>query len=195
ARMMEETFSQHGLDILSHNPEARLHLEALLIDHEASLHLLVGGRACQIAKLRMRAHPRPFYRPTRPRPLLELLARLSDLARDCLRIEHLAQARAAKLLRERDADPLSPYAPASLRSSRQTPGSRADIEACSALQLQGCSRSATLPGSRSSSGRAGVAGSCSVTSARGPPLTPTIPDFVIPRLAGFPCEVAGVRVF
>jgi len=186
--LVDTVFTEEGLRALAGDPAERIYLEAILIDYEAALHLVIGGRACQIAKLRFSPRHREFYRPARAKSMIELLARLGDLVRMCGDIERLAQLRAAKLIRERDADPLAAHAPASLRSSRhhgiacdpasvhrrQQSGrqaeSRADDEACSALQLQGRSRSAIVPGSRLSSGRASGDNAQTRTTTRGPPL-------------------------
>ncbi|MEZ6029138.1 MAG: hypothetical protein R3C46_05245 [Hyphomonadaceae bacterium] len=168
--LVDTVFTEEGLRALAGDPAERIYLEAILLDYEAALHLVIGGRACQIAKLRFSPRHREFYRPSRAKSMIELLARLGDLVRMCGDIERLAQLRAAQLIRERDADPLAAHAPASFRSFRQTPGSRADGETCSVLQLQSCPRSAIVPGSRLSSGRAGGDNAQARTTTRGPPL-------------------------
>jgi len=175
ALMASEVFSPQSLFLLEHDPRARLHIEALIIDYEAALHMAIGARACQIAKMRFRFRARAYYRPTRALSVEALLARIRALVTMANNIERLAQIRAERLKRERDADPLGlsqhthltaqPY----LRSSRRTPGPRADLKACSALQLQGCAGLAIVPGSRLSSGRAGL--EYAQTPARRPPPT------------------------
>lgn len=104
--LVDTVFTEEGLRALAGDPAERIYLEAILLDYEAALHLVIGGRACQIAKLRFSPRHREFYRPSRAKSMIELLARLGDLVRMCGDIERLAQLRAAKLIRERDADPL-----------------------------------------------------------------------------------------
>jgi hypothetical protein len=106
ALMVGKVFSPESLFLLAHDPRARLHIEALVIDYESALHFAIGARACQIAKMRFRQHPRAFFRPTRALSVERLLARIRALATMVNNIERLAQARAARLIRERDADPL-----------------------------------------------------------------------------------------
>jgi len=134
--------------------------------------------------MRFRLNYSTLFKPIRALSAAALLNRIGSLVTMNNNIERLAQIRAERLKRERDADPLG-LAPAHLSSQlhlrvrrcasnpRRTPGSRADIKACSSLQLQACARLTTVPGSRLSSGRAavGLAHACAQTSARGPPPT------------------------
>jgi hypothetical protein len=106
ALMVSEVFSPQTLFLLEHDPQARLYIEALIIDYEAGLHMAVGARACQIAKMRFRFRPKAFYRPTRALSVAALLARIRALVTMCNNIERLAHIRAERLKRERDADPL-----------------------------------------------------------------------------------------
>ena len=75
ALMVREVFSPESLFLLAHDPRARLHIEALVIDYESALHFAIGARACQIANMRFRQHPRAFFRPTRALSVERLLAR------------------------------------------------------------------------------------------------------------------------
>ncbi len=59
------------LDRLASDPEARIALEAALIDYEASLRLAIAGRAHQIARLSFRPAKQTFPRPTRALPLMD----------------------------------------------------------------------------------------------------------------------------
>jgi hypothetical protein len=104
--MASQVFSPQGLYLLEHDPRFRLHIEALIIDYEAALHTAIGARACQIAKMRFRYQHRASYRPTRALSVERLLARIRALVKLCNNIERLAQIRAERLKRERDADPL-----------------------------------------------------------------------------------------
>src|SRR5690606_31667478 len=81
-------------------------IEALIIDYEAALHMAIGARACQIAKIRFRMRPRSSYRPTHALNTEALLKRIRALVVMCNNIERLAQIRAERLKREHDADPL-----------------------------------------------------------------------------------------
>ncbi|MEZ6028998.1 MAG: hypothetical protein R3C46_04525 [Hyphomonadaceae bacterium] len=169
-QLVEIASDPGSLLALAQDPAGRLHVETLILDAEDMLRLWIAMRGCQIARIRPN-RPRRRVAPhlTRPKSVFELIARIGEFAVMCADMERLAQRHADKLIRLRDADPLAAYAPPHLRSSRRTPGSRADIEPCSVLQLQACSRSATVPESRLSSGRAGVA-PVSGRAARGPPL-------------------------
>jgi hypothetical protein len=95
-----------GLHALECDAALRCTLEAIIIEYETTLHLVIGARACQIAGLRFDPGERFFPDPTHPKSALELLARLNDLIKELDRLEHLAQLRAIKLTREREADPL-----------------------------------------------------------------------------------------
>jgi hypothetical protein len=115
ALMASEVFSPQSLFLLEHDPEARLYIEALIIDYEAALHMAIGARACQIAKMRFRMHKRTTYTPTRALNVPALLARVRALVAMVNNIERLAQIRAERLKRERDANPLSLRASSPLR--------------------------------------------------------------------------------
>jgi hypothetical protein len=106
ALMASEVFSPQTLFLLEHDPQARLYIEALVIDYEAALHMAIGARACQIARLRFRYLPKTFYRPTRALNTAALLKRIRALVTMCNNIERLALIRAERLKREHDADPL-----------------------------------------------------------------------------------------
>jgi hypothetical protein len=106
ALMASEVFSPQSLFLLEHDPQARLYIEALIIDYEAALHMAIGARACQIARLRFRYLPKTFYRPTRALNTAALLKRIRALVTMCNNIERLALIRAERLKREHDADPL-----------------------------------------------------------------------------------------
>ena len=193
ALMVNYVFTDETLAEFAQDAAARLHLEAIIIDYEASLRMAITARACQIARRRFKPRAQVFYKPTRAKPLEQLLARIHQLVAIANDIERLAQREAIRLQRERDADPLATYAPAHLsaqahlRSSRRTRGSRADITSCSDLQLQSRARSATVPGSRRSSGRAAVC--LAQALARGPPHPPDCRLPTAHRLAAT-CEVA-----
>ncbi len=107
ALMASEVFRPQTLFLLARDTQARLYIEALIIDYEAALHMAIGARACQIARMRFRFHPKNFYRPTRALNTAALLKRIRALVTMCNNIERLAQIRAERLRRERDADPLA----------------------------------------------------------------------------------------
>jgi hypothetical protein len=107
ALMASQVFTPQSLFLLEHDPQARLYIEALVIDYESALHMAIGARACQIARLRFRFHPKTFYRPTRALNVAALLKRIRALVTMCNNIERLAQIRAERLKREYDADALS----------------------------------------------------------------------------------------
>ena len=105
--MLTLILNDDALDDLASDPEARIALEAALIDYEATLRLTISARAHQIAKLRFIPGKKAFHRPTRARSLVDLVKRIQILAKDCADLERLAQLQATRLKRERDADPLS----------------------------------------------------------------------------------------
>lgn len=104
--MVQLILDDDALDELARNPDARIALEAALIDYEATLRLTIAARAHQIAKLRFIPGKKSFHRPTRARSLVDLVKRIQILAKDCAGIEHLAQLQAIRLKRAHDADPL-----------------------------------------------------------------------------------------
>jgi hypothetical protein len=106
-----------GLHAIESDAALRCTLEAIIIEYETTLHLVIGARACQIAGLRFDPGERFFPDPTHPKSALELLARLNNLIKALDRLEHLAQLRAIKLRREREADPLG------LKKHHPAPGS------------------------------------------------------------------------
>ena len=113
--LVETIETNEAQQALSNDPNFRIHLEAILLDYEASLHMAIGARACQIAKLKFKPQHRAFYRPTTPKTVAELMARLDALVLMLCDIERLAQLRAQQLTSERDADPLSLRASGLLR--------------------------------------------------------------------------------
>lgn len=104
--MVREVFSPESLYLLARDPRAPACIEALIIDHEAALHFAIGARTCQIAKMRFRQQPRALFKPTRALSTERLLACIRALVKTVNNIERLAQLRAARHIRERDADPL-----------------------------------------------------------------------------------------
>ena len=149
--MVTLILNDDALDDLAADPEARIALEAALIDYEATLRLTISARAHQIAKQRFIPGKKAFHRPTRARSLVDLVKRIQILAKDCADIERLAQLQAIRLLSARDAVPLNALTLApSLRDSPL----RHDA-----------ARRATSPGfagggqSQSSTGKAGGGGS------------------------------------
>jgi len=103
--LADHACSDEGLDLLASEPEARLHLEAILIDYESTLRMTITARACQIAGRRFKPRSQAFYKPTRARPLEQLLTRIHTLVALANDIERLAQREAVRLQREHDADP------------------------------------------------------------------------------------------
>jgi len=104
--MVQLILNDDALDELAADPDARIALEAALIDYEATLRLTIAARAHQIAKLRFIPGRKSFHRPARARSLVALVKRIRSLALDCADIERLAQLQAVRLKREREADPL-----------------------------------------------------------------------------------------
>jgi hypothetical protein len=180
--MLDIVLDDDALDELAADPEARIALEAALIDYEAALRLTVSARAHQIAKLRFVPGKKAFHRPTRARSLIDLIKRIRVLAPDCADIERLAQLQAARLKREREADPLGLAAhgstDAALRAAahHQAVGVAELLKVQSGLILSLSKDEAVLTTARNAKSRA-----------------PPIFDVFLtqtPRLAGFTCEAA-----
>ena len=161
AVMIKIALDDDALDDLAADPEARIALEAALIDYEATLRLTISARAHQIARLRFVPGKKAFHRPTSARSLVDLVKRIQILAKNCADIERLAQLQAIRLLSARDADPLSVLTlKPSLRDSPLPPSLR-----FGATSRHDAARRATSPGfagggqSQSSTGKAGGGGS------------------------------------
>ena len=103
--LVKAVFCEEGLAALAHASE-RIYIEGMVRDYEATLHLAIAVRACQIAGIRFTPGARPLHFPTRAMGLPALLKRIHALVALCDDIERLAHLRAAQLKRERDADPL-----------------------------------------------------------------------------------------
>ena len=103
------------LAALAEDDVYRAYVEAIAKDYEAIVHLAIAARACAIAGIRFRPAARPFQTPSRPQSLAHLIRRIHTLVALCDDIERLAQLRAMKLRRERDADPLGLAAASPLR--------------------------------------------------------------------------------
>jgi hypothetical protein len=169
ALMASEVFSPQSLFLLEHDPQARLYIEALIIDYEAALHMAIGARACQIAKMRFRMHKRTSYTPTRALNVAALLARVRALVAMVNNIERLAQIRAERLKRERDANPLSLRASSPLRLAA-TPRSTSPSFAGGGPHASS-SLSAAGGGGATRSGVTEGAGRNAAGCPRGPPPT------------------------
>ena len=104
--MLSIVLDEDALEDLAADPEARIALEAALVDYEATLRLTISARAHQIAKLRFIPGKKSFHRPTSARSLVDLVKRIQILAKDCADIERLARLQANRLKRKREADPL-----------------------------------------------------------------------------------------
>ena len=190
--MVELILNDEALDDLAADPEARIALEAALIDYEATLRLTISARAHQIAKLRFIPGKKAFHRPTRARSLIDLVKRIRVLALDCADIERLAQLQAIHLKRERDADPLGAitHAP-SLRASplrldashRSTsPGFAGGGRRQSSTAAGGGGGAPRLRGVTEGAGR-------NAAGARAPPVFDVFANSAT-RLAGITCEAA-----
>jgi len=184
AAMLALVFNDEALTDLASDPLARIDIEAVLIDYESTLRLTIAGRAHQIAGLRFHSAPRTFPRPTHARSLVALIRRIQILARDCADIERLAQLQAARLKRQRDADPLSAYAGhgsprggAAIKSNHEAVG----VSSASSFSLILSSTRSVRP-SKDEAERPQA-------RTRGPPIFDVIPNQT-PRLAGSMCEVA-----
>ena len=94
------------LAVLAEDDAYRAYVEAIAKDYEATVHLAIAERACEIAGIRFRPVERPFHTPSRPQSLAHLIRRIHTLVALCDDIERLAQLRAIQLRRERENDPL-----------------------------------------------------------------------------------------
>ena len=191
--MLSIVLDDDALDELAADPEARIALEAALIDYEATLRLTISARAHQIAKLRFIPGKKAFHRPTRARSLVDLVKRIQILAKDCADIERLAQLQAIRLLSAREADPLSAITLAP--SLRASPLRHAAAQRAASPGFAGGGQAG-----KSSTGKAGGGGSPrlrgetegagrNAAGARAPPIFDVTPNQT-PRLAGFTCKAA-----
>ena len=106
ANLAEGMQHPETLAALAEDAAYRAYVEAIAKDYEATVHLAIAERACEIAGIRFRPVERPFHTPARPQSLAHLIRRIHALVALCDDIERLAQLRAIQLRRERDADPL-----------------------------------------------------------------------------------------
>ncbi len=197
--MVQLILDDDALDELASNPDARIALEAALIDYEATLRLTIAARAHQIAKLRFVPGKKSFHRPARARSLVDLVKRIQILAKDCTDIERLAQRQAIRLKRERDADPLGLAAHGSTDAALRA---AAHHEAVGVASIYTSAKSGLIL----SSARTARPSTCraeaqrrredeAVLTARPTAQSRAPPVFDVrltqtPRLAGFACEVA-----
>ena len=104
--MVKLVFCETGLAALERHGYERIYIEGIVRDYEATIHLAIAVRACQIAGLRFNPAARPLHFPARAMSLPQLLKRIHALVALCDDIERLAQLRAVQLKRAHDADPL-----------------------------------------------------------------------------------------
>lgn len=187
--MVQLILDDDALDELASNPDARIALEAALIDYEATLRLTIAARAHQIAKLRFIPGKKSFHRPARARSLVDLVKRIRSLAMDCADIERLAQLQAIRLKREREADPLGLAAHGSTDAWLRH---AAHHEAVGVASIYTSAKSGLILSSTRSvrpSKDEAVLTTASNAHARAPPVFDVFanPDT---RLAGFTCEAA-----
>jgi len=180
--MVQLILDDDALDELASNPDARIALEAALIDYEATLRLTIAARAHQIAKLSFIPGRKSFHRPARARSLVDLVKRIQILAKDCAGIERLAQLQAVRLKREREADPLGLAAHGSTDAALRAAAHHEAVGALSSTGEAGGGGSPRLRGETEGAGR-------NAAGARAPPV---FDAFANPetRLAGFTCEAA-----
>ena len=106
ANLAEGMRNPETLAALAEDDAYRAYVEAIAKDYEATVHLAIAERACEIAGIRFRPAARPFHTPSRPQSLAHLIRRIHALVALCDDIERLAHLRAIQLRRERDADPI-----------------------------------------------------------------------------------------
>ena len=187
--MVQLILDDDALDELASNPDARIALEAALIDYEATLRLTIAARAHQIAKLRFVPDKKSFHRPARARSLVDLVKRIRSLAMDCADIERLAQLQAVRLKREREADPLGLAAHGSTDAALRAAAHHEAVGVSrkgSPIALMVSSTQSVRPSNHE---RVLTGASRNAAAARAPPV---FDAFANPetRLAGFTCEAA-----
>ncbi len=89
-----------------HDEQARRNVACAIQVYEHLVRTAIAARACQIAGLAFGQRLERPCIPPRAKDLIDLLARLGDLASMCHDIERLAQLHAVKLTRLHAADPL-----------------------------------------------------------------------------------------
>ena len=186
AVMLNIVLDDDALDELASDPEARIALEAALIDYEATLRLTISARAHQIAKQRFIPGKKAFHRPTRARSLVDLVKRIQILAKDCADIERLAQHQAVRLKREREADPLKLAAHGSTDAALRA---AAHHEAVGVAELIKAHSGLILSSARSARPSKDEAVLIAASTARAPPVFDVCPNQT-PRLRSPASEVA-----
>ena len=105
--MLSIVLDEDALEDLAADPEARIALEAALVDYEATLRLTISARAHQIAKLRFIPGKKSFHRPTSARSLVDLVKNAFRSSRKIAPTSNAsARLQANRLKRKREADPL-----------------------------------------------------------------------------------------
>ena len=105
AQLANDLMQEDVLLAFAHDQEARRNVACAIQVYEHLVRTAIAARACQIAGLPFGQRLERPYIPPRAKDLIELLARLGDLARMCHDIERLAQLHAVKLMRLQAADP------------------------------------------------------------------------------------------
>jgi hypothetical protein len=180
--MLDIVLDDDARDELAADHEARIALEAALIDYEATLRLIISARAHQIAKLRFVPGKKAFHRPTRARSLIDLVKRIRILALDCADIERLAQLQALRLKRQREADPLKLAAHGSTAAWLRHAAHHEAVGVAKFLKAQS---GLILSLSKDEAGLTAVANA----KSRAPTVFEVCPNYST-RLAGFTCGVA-----
>ena len=190
--MLSIVLDDDALDDLAGDPEARIALEAALIDYEATLRLTISARAHQIAKLRFIPGKKSLHRPASARSLVDLVKRIQILAKDCADIERLAQLQAIRLKQERAADPLSVYAAHGSTDAALRAAAHHEPVSVSGKSLLALILSSARSARPSKDER--VLTAVSTAKSRAPPVFDVYANPAT-RLAGFTCEVATRCVY
>ena len=185
--LVKAVFCEEGLAALEHASE-RIYIEGMVRDYEATLHLAIAVRACQIAGVRFTPAVRPLHFPTRAMSLPALLKRIHALVALCDDIERLAHLRAARLKWMRDADPLGLVAHGSTDAWLRHAAHHEAVGVATTICIQiGLILSSTRS-VRPSKDEAALT-AVSTAKSRAPPIFDVYANQTT-RLAGFTCEAA-----
>ena len=176
AVMINIALDDDALDDLAADPEARIALEAALIDYESTLRLVIAARAHQIAKLRFLPGKKAFHRPARARSLVDLVKRIQILAKDCADIERLAHLQAIRLKRERDADPLKLAAHGSTDAAHRAAAHHEPAGVAGILKAQIALILSSTRSVRPSKDERVLTGARNAAGARAPPIFDVYPN-------------------
>jgi hypothetical protein len=172
--IVKAVFCEEGLAALEHASE-RIYIEGMVRDYEATIHLAIAVRACQIAGVRFTPAARLLHFPTRAMSLPALLKRIHALVALRDDIERLAHLRAVQLKRERDADPLGLAAHGSTDAALRAAAHHEAVGFAELLKVQSGLILSSARSARPSKDEAVLTAARNAETARAPPVFDVYP--------------------